>query len=324
MTPYQQKKQNRRTLISFLAAFLFHILVAGGILLYDLLFVEDLSDYAGPVLVKLGEPEGEDIPVLPEEDPAETPEPRETVPSPPSDRIDQAQESPAEPLPEPVSDTAELPAPVEEPVPSEPATPSAASSDTDAVDSPPEPEPQPVKPEPKIVKGTEGGNSWEERYNSGGRVGRSLGADISLYMPLPEFVPSDVIDGLQGDSHVVGLSRKDFVLRYYALFNREYKLEAEASSDDRRSLWSYLINAGYNYKEADYKYGGFLEPVILEFTIPAGGGEVEDIRISQSSRNPVVDQAVLEGFRNATFYNSEDRPVSGRFTYRFEEIQNSP
>ena len=81
MTPYQISWQKKRTRDSFLAAVLLHLLIVGGLLLFGLLFREDLEEFSGPVLIKLGEPEGADLPLPP--DPVEQESlPEETQPAP--------------------------------------------------------------------------------------------------------------------------------------------------------------------------------------------------------------------------------------------------
>ncbi|MBF9017165.1 MULTISPECIES: energy transducer TonB [unclassified Oceanispirochaeta] len=313
MTPYQQKKQNRRTLISFLAAFLFHLLIVGGVLLYDYLFVEELNEFSGPVLVKLGEPEGEDIPVLPEEDTPVNDVPEDSsTPSQASDIPDSPSDAPS--VPEPVSDDAVRPA-TEEALLSDP---SDKVEDSSPEESPLETQPEtPSEPKVQIVSGEEAGNSFEYQYNSEGNVGRSLGAEIYLYMPLPQFINMDLFDKVKGDSYSPGTSRKDFILKYYKKFNEELALQYAPVTDDVRALWDYLIDAGYDYQNADYKTDGYLRPVILSFSI-SPEGDLLNVEIQKSSGNPDVDQAVKVGFQNAAFYNSVDREINGRFTYRFQ------
>jgi TonB family protein len=313
MTPYQLKKQNRRTLISFLAALLFHFLIIGAVLIYDHLFVEELNEFSGPVLVKLGEPEGEDIPVLPEDDASEKDVSEESsTPSEASDIPDTPSDVPS--VPEPVSVDSERPAPAEPVNPVE---------NDNIQDSPPEESPVEAQPEiqaePKVqlVSGEEAGNSWEYQYDSGGRVGRSLGTEIYLYMPLPKFISMDLFNQMEGDSYSPGTSRQDFILKYYVNLNEELALQYEPVTDDVRAVWDYLIDAGYDYQNADYKSDGFLRPVILSFSI-SPEGDLLNVEVQKSSGNSDVDQAVVEGFENAAFYNSVDREINGRFTYRFQ------
>ncbi len=317
MTEYQLKRQRRRTLWSFLAAFLLHLLIFGGVLLYDLLFVEDLGDYSGPVLVKLGEPEGEDIPVMPDDSPVV-----EEVPEEPAPPVEESQpeavipdtpvteEAPVQPRPAEDSPEAVLPA---ESVPEQ-----TEQSSTPVQDSVPAEPAKPAEPEVQtVISGDPAGNSTEYQFFSNGRVGRSFGTELYLYMPLPEFVSAGVFDRMTGPTYSPALSRQDIFLRYYRSLNLEYELISDPPVDDLRAVWDYLIDAGYDYKNADYKEGGYLRPVIISFTLTPEA-ELIEVKITQSSLNEKVDTAVLEGFQDAQFYNSTDREIKGRFTYRFE------
>ncbi|MDC7239013.1 MAG: hypothetical protein PQJ50_01505 [Spirochaetales bacterium] len=317
MTEYQLKRQRRRTLWSFLAAFFLHLLIFGGVLLYDLLFVEDLGDYSGPVLVKLGEPEGEDIPVMPDDSPVV-----EEVPEEPAPPVEESQ--PEAVIPDtPVTEEAPVqPRPAEESpeavLPAESAPEQTEQSSTPVQDSVPAEPAKPTEPErPKTVSGTEAGNSWEYQFNSSGNVGRSFGTELYLYMPLPEFLSAEIYDRMTGPTYSPSLTRQDVLLRYYKPLNSEYHLETAPPVDDLRAVWDYLIDAGYDYRNADYIEGGYLRPVIISFSL-SPEAELVDVRITQSSNSPEVDAAVLEGFQDAQFYNSTDREIKGRFTYRFE------
>lgn len=319
MTPYQLKIQNRRTLVSIGVALLLHLLLFGAYLIYEYLFVEDLAEFSGPVLVKLGEPEGEDIPVLPDPDPPEEiPEQNaEPVPPPPAERVDAPAETPSptapsEPSPEgilparPVSDAVESADPADKPV-EQPAVEEA----------PVRPRPEtPVEPEPVIIKGEDGGNSYEYQFAAEeGLVRRSLSAEISLYMPLPRIVSDAVYRRITGESPYEGTSLQDLFRRYYGNVNDEWFYEAEPFTDDLRSLWVALIDAGYDHENADYKASG-LNDVVITFTI-SENAELLDARVQKSSSKPEVDEAVLEGFKAASFSNASGREIKGRFTYRF-------
>jgi TonB family protein len=319
MTPYQIKIQRRRTLVSIGIALLLHLLLIGAYLIYEYLFVEDLAEFSGPVLVKLGEPEGEDLPVLPDpEAPEEIPEESvEPVPPPPAETVDVPAEAvspaaPSEPSPEgnlparPVSDATESADPADQPV-EQPA----------AEETPVRPQPEiPAEPEPVIIKGEDGGNSYEYQFAAEeGLVRRSLSAEISLYMPLPRIVPDAVYQKIEGDSPYEGTSLQDLFRRYYGNVNDEWFYEVEPFTDDLRSLWVALRDAGYDHENADYKASG-LNDVVITFTI-SEFAELLDAKILQSSSKPEVDEAVLEGFKAASFSNASGREIKGRFTYRF-------
>jgi len=315
MTPYQIKKQKRRTLISFLAAFLLHFLIIGGFLLYDYFFVEDLSEFSGPVLVKLGEPVGEDIPVLPEKKPEVKPEEPASSPASSQETPDETTPEAAVPAvkPDNSSDTPVLPA---KPVESSKEN-TTDSTVTEAAPMTPSPV-VPAEPQPVIVKGEEGGNSFEYQFLAEeGVISRSLGDAIYLYMPLPQVITASFMSRIQGESYRINLSRQALIKKYYQEANGDYFYNTAPPTDDVTAIWGYLIDAGYDYKKADYKSFGYLRPVVITFTI-SGSAELLDVELKTSSGNSDVDNAVLEGFKAATFSNSSDRKIKGRFTYRFE------
>jgi len=318
MTPYQIKKQKRRTLISVLSAILLHFLIIGGFLIYDCFFVEDLSEFSGPVLVKLGEPAGEDIPVLPEKKPETLPDQPLSTPAPPSPPVESPSEASVPAVqPEVKQETPVLPAkPVDSP--QETSTASSVPQESAPVT------PAPVVPsEPKTVevKGDEAGNSTEYQFNAEeGVIKRSLGAAIYLYMPLPKVLSGSLMNSIQGDSYNPNLTRQDIIKKYYREINGDYFYDSNTSppTDDVTAIWSYLIKAGYDFKKADYKSSGFdLRPVVISFTI-SGDGTLLNVEPQSSSGNSDVDKAVLEGFKEASFSNTSGRNIKGRFTYRFE------
>ena len=320
MTPYQQKIQRRRTLASIGVALLLHLLLVGAYLLYEFFFVEDLTEFSGPVLVKLGEPEGEDIPVLPD------PEIPETVPEEPVDPVPPAPEETVEP-------SEANPSPVPEQTPSEegqltPVDQTERVETSESVEKPedaPAAEEHPVRPQPEvpeepqpvIIKGEEGGNSYEYQFAAEeGLVRRSLSAEIYLFMPLPREVSSDIYDRMTGDSYRTGLSRQALFRQSYMNLNGTWVYDSEPFPGDITALWDYLIKAGYDYKNADYKSSGTLRDVVISFTL-SESADLLKAEIQQSSGDLRVDNAVLEGFQVAVFSNASGKEIKGRFTYRF-------
>ncbi len=320
MTPYQLKVQNRRTLVSIGLALLIHLLLIGAYLVYDYLFVEDLAEFSGPVLVKLGEPEGQDIPVLPDpEIPEEIPEDRsDPVPPPPAESVESPAEAVSPAAPSRPSPEGSLP--VQPDSESTESTESAAEKSVEpsvAEDVPVRPQPEtPAEPQPVIIEGEDGGNSYEYQFAAEeGLVKRSLSAAIYLYMPLPRIVPDSVYQSIKGESPYEGTSLQDLFRRYYSHVGSEWFYEAEPFTDDIRSLWVALSDAGYDLEKADYKEAG-LNDVVITFTI-SENAMLLDARIQKSSSKPEVDEAVLQGFKAASFSNASGREIKGRFTYRF-------
>ena len=238
MTAYQIAWQKKRIRRSFLAAFLLHFLLIGGALLYNLLFVEDLEDFSGPVLIKLGEPEGADLPLPPV--PAETSEsPEETVP----ETIDLPDE--AEVIQEasvPDETPASLPETAEKPEIETPAESDSPRTETAAApESVPE---KPAEPEPVTIKGSEDGNAHETVFSTeAGNVGRNIWIPINLYMPLPVELDDRYLENLKGDSLNTAEEYRKILLRYYeeSPLGEGYYLSdttaREMSFDERRTCW---------------------------------------------------------------------------------------
>ena len=320
MTPYQLKIQKRRTLASIGVAVLLHLLLTGAYLIYEYLFVEDIAEFSGPVLVKLGEPEGEDIPVLPDAElPEDIPEePVEPVPPPPEDAVESPAEAVTPAAPSEPSPDGSLPAqPASESVDSaEPADESSEQAAAEEVPVRPQPE-ESAEPQPVIIKGEEGGNSYEYQFAAEeGLVRRSLSAEIYLFMPLPREVSEDVYRRMSGDSYRTGLSRQDLFRQSYINLNGTWIYQNEPFPGDITALWDYLIKAGYDYENADYKSSGTLQDVVISFTL-SKDAELLEAEVQKSSGDSRVDGAVLEGFQAASFSNASGREIKGRFTYRF-------
>ncbi len=122
---------------------------------------------------------------------------------------------------------------------------------------------------------------------------------------------------VQGESYRINLSRQDLIRKYYQVVNGDYIYDSAPPTDDVTAIWGYLIDAGFDYKKADYKSYGYLRPVVITFT-RSGNAELLDVKQASSSGNSEVDKAVLEGFKAATFSNSSGRKIKGRFTYSFD------
>ncbi|QEN08529.1 energy transducer TonB [Oceanispirochaeta crateris] len=311
MTPYQVKQQKKRTLLSVLFAILFHLLVLGSFILYDYFFIEELSDFSGPILVKLGEPEGEDLPLMPEDVPEEVPEevvtPEDILPPVPETVVSEPSENTLPPVqPEKI---VEKPTPTPIPIPAEP-----------VVNTPATPPVIPQKPQAVIISGEDEGNSYEYQFEAEeGVIGRSLSTDISLYMPLPQIISSSLYgsESMTKESFQIGLTRQELIQKYYTNINGDWVYTETPNIDDIKSIWAYLKEAGYDASNADYKFGGNLNPVVISFTI-SGSAELIMSKVDKSSGDSRIDDSVLAGFRSATFSNSSNGEIKGRFTYRFQ------
>ena len=319
MTAYQIAWQKKRIRHSFLAAFLLHFLLIGGALLYSLFFVEDLEDFSGPVLIKLGEPEGSDLPLPPE--PADTLEPPDEAVPETADLPEEAEVILEASVPDetPVS----LPETAEKP---EVETPS--QSDTPRTDTAVAPEAVPEKPadpEPVTIEGLEDGNAHETVFSTEeGNVRRNLYLQINWFMPLPYVLDQAYIDNIRGDALNSPDDLKKILLRFYDEnpLGSGYLLNQSAGDamtyDERYTCWSILEKSGYSLSEAEYKQGKVLRPVMIEFSIDADAAYPRDVHLMKSSGYSDIDDAVIYGFSVSQYSNSTDRKIKGRFTYRFD------
>lgn len=299
-----RSRERKRAAISWSAALLAYALALVISAILSLFNSVELDDFSGPVVVRLGSPEGVDAPK-----PIEAPTPA----APPESR-------PAPPVPE---------APTVSPTPS---TPTAPARPQPATPVPVQPTPQaaptpPAPPAPIVIKGSESGNSYDMTIEAGsGRAGRSLYVPIALFLPVPYEVSAAIFDAIPDLSGLPGTSaqrKKSFQAFYENLPNGNWQLKKlrQPKFDDRMPIWTMLEDAGYNLKDADYKEGKSLRPVEILFKVSAPGANgipaLEDVLIESSSGYSDIDDAVLYGFRKAEFSNSGSTSIRGRFTYRF-------
>jgi len=310
-TAWIRVRERKRSAISWSAALGFYLVVMAVAALVASFRIEDLADFSGPVIVRLGSPEGVDAP-RPVEQPVPAPEPARPV----------QPEPPVPTPPQPALASAPKTAPTPKPVPSAATTPAAQP----AVSQPAVATPPP----PIVIKGSESGNSYDMTIDAGsGRAGRSLYEPINLFMPLPTEVTSDVFNRIPDRIGLPGTAeqRKQEFNKSYALNtkgNWQLKGNKQPDYDLRPSLWTMLEDAGYDLKNAEYKMGKHLRPVVILFKISAattetrGAPKIEEVIVEGSgSGYSDIDEAVLYGFKKAGFSNSGAISIQGRFTYRF-------
>ena len=81
-----------------------------------------------------------------------------------------------------------------------------------------------------------------------------------------------------------------------------------------------LEAAGYDAATADFRTQKKLSPVVIDFAVgplTRGKAELVDVRLVSSSGSSEIDQAVLYGFSQASFFNNTANAVSGKFVYSF-------
>ncbi|PKL23059.1 MAG: hypothetical protein CVV47_16910 [Spirochaetae bacterium HGW-Spirochaetae-3] len=300
-------RERKRAAIAWSSALGAYLLALSLAALFSLFGVEEMADYSGPVIIRLGSPEGVDA-VRP------SPEP---VPA------------PVAPEPAAVARTPEEnPAPA---VPREPvATPAPAKPAKAAVPTPAKPAPvsQPAPaPAPVVLRGSENGNSYDMTFMSGsGVVGRSLYVPIWLFMPLPFELPGSIYDSIPDLAGLPGTAparRAAFESAYRKQADGSWQLKggSQPRYDARPELWTAIEDAGYDVKNAEYKVGQRLRPVVVLFKVSAPGSDgkpiLEAVHIESGSGLSNIDDDVLYGFKKAEFSNSGSTSISGRFTYRF-------
>jgi outer membrane biosynthesis protein TonB len=307
MTESWAKSQDRkRNAVSTIVCLSIYAFALFAIWLLGFSNIQDLSDYSGPIQIKIGSPEGVDESAFlsGQQDAA----PLQELPP------DEVQKDDAKP---PVEDLADdtisentiavekspLPA---SPKPSASLKPSAspkASSSPKASASPrpilsPKPSVQIVKasanpsaspvgsptaspgsatggstqakPGQAVVKGSEQGNSYETNFEEGASVvGRGLYVPIYLYLPLPYYVDTDIYNSIKAssDGFTSAENRKAEFRKYYKVSEGDWRLKDTVPADDRPRLWILLSESGYKITEADYKAGKQLRPVVLQFQV---------------------------------------------------------
>jgi hypothetical protein len=273
---------------------------------------EELGDFSGPVVVRLGKPEGEDLRRAPDEPELPAPPEAQAPPSP------QPPESPPSVV-QPSAPAVPKPAPSAAPAAPKPAAPAQAA----------QPSPKPAPPQPVILRGSETGNTYDIAFEAGaGDVGRNFGPPIWLYMPLP-FELSDAVYRAIPDYRGTNMGgtaaqrRAAFEKLYEKTSKGTWKLKGDKnpSYESRPELWAMLEDAAYPVDKAEYKEGKALRAVTILFKVSSyradRGVLLEDIHIESSSGYSDIDEAVRYGFTRGEFRNSGAVSVNGRFTYRF-------
>ncbi|MDC7224782.1 MAG: hypothetical protein PQJ60_13635 [Spirochaetales bacterium] len=315
ITEYVRKENRKRTLKSLGAALLIYLLVLTFYIGWEHFFRKDLNMNQGPVLVRLGEPEGIETPTPQPPEPEPLEQPPEEVTPPEPEPIVKPEDTPVE---DPVADPV-LPAPEE--TPPQENTPSETTPVKDAAPAPPEP-----------IKGSEAGNNYELN-SEGGEIGRSLWVPVYLYLPLPRYIDAQIQDGdlvyltdlIQPDETglISAEQNRNLLLNYYDKKSRTRTLELKepVPLQDRPQLWQILERAGYDLRRAEYKERPLLSSVTINFSVvPSGSAqanELVELELKKSSGYEDIDEAVIYAFQQSSYYNSTEEAIKGRFTYRF-------
>jgi hypothetical protein len=161
-------------------------------------------------------------------------------------------------------------------------------------------------------RGSEMGNALTTTFGaSSGMVGRNIYVPIYLYMPLPSKV---------GDSIYRNIVAKETFRTFYRQSGSDWLLNSQVPMAQRGQFWNMLEAAGFDASTADFKAGRKLSPVVLEFAVGPvvkNRSELVDVRLVSSSGSSEIDEAVIYGFRQASFFNKTGKAVWGKFVYGF-------
>lgn len=272
---------------------------------------EELGDFSGPVVVRLGKPEGEDLRRAVDEPELPAPPEAQAPPSPQPPEIAPAAAQPS-------AAAVPKPAPSAVPVAPRPTAPAQAA----------QPAPQPAPPPTVQLRGSDEGNSYEIEVSAGaGDVARSFGPQIWLYLPLPVEISDDLYQAIpdkKGISNTVEQRRVEFGKIYRKKDAETWELIGRENPDFiyRPEIWVMLSDAGYPVSKAEYKEGNSLRSITILFKVSTakadGSVTLDDIELEVGSGNGDIDKAVLYGFKAGAFRNSGSIPVNGRFTYHFK------
>jgi hypothetical protein len=161
-------------------------------------------------------------------------------------------------------------------------------------------------------RGSEMGSSLATTFGApSGQVGRNIYVPIYLYMPLPTRIDESIYRNIQV---------KETFRSYYREEGSQWVLKSQVPLPQRGDFWTMLEAAGFDASTADFRTERKLSPVVLQFAVsPATNGRVEliDLQLLSSSGSSEIDEAVIYGFRQASFFNKTDNAVEGKFEYSF-------
>ncbi len=161
-------------------------------------------------------------------------------------------------------------------------------------------------------RGSEMGSALATTFGaSSGLVGRNIYVPIYLYMPLPSKIDESIYRNIQA---------KGTFRSYYEESGSQWVLKRQAPLPQRGDFWTMLEAAGYDASTADFRTATKLSPVVIRFAVgPLTNGRVElvDLQLVSSSGSSEIDQAVIYGFRQASFFNKTGNAVEGKFEYSF-------
>ncbi|MEM5948636.1 hypothetical protein WKV44_08780 [Spirochaetia bacterium 38H-sp] len=285
-----RKQQDKRIkLLSISISAGIYLLIVIALWIAGLLQYQELSDISSPVNIKLKSQGNAPIPQIAQEPPKGT----QTPPQP-------------EATPQHTEQNNNKPQPTKQ---AEKQTPTSTSTKQAASTPRPTQQEQPAE-----ISGQENGSSYNIGFSaSAGQVGRSFYVPIYLYMPLPDTLT---------DTTISYLRIKEPQLQWETIYHQQndtWLISSQPPIEQRPQYWNALSKAGYNPTKASYKNRPNLKNVKIEFRVDSSkkGSRLTDIKILTSSGYSDIDEAILYGFSQATFFNNTDQPIKGVFTYKF-------
>lgn len=281
--------------------------------------VFDVGEQGEAISVKLGNPEGEDLPLSVSAVPDQAMQAlmtaqRDTALT----TVEETRASEPDPEPEPAA------LPVAKPQPKPEVQPKLPPAPVKPVTAP-NPNPPSDKPAvtEKVIRGSEKGNSSELVLKpQGEKISQNAYWPVYLFMPLPSRIEASLLARVKATNLYSAEERRDLLLQFYSRSADGLTLNGDPALGVRPVLWEILEGAGYDVANADYKRGKGLKPVVITFKlgIPKGPGanpELLEVKLDQSSGNGPVDEAVLYAFQKSTFANGTGQVAQGRYSYDF-------
>jgi len=344
---YAQKEQRKRTLLSYIIAFSFYVLVFGAGILFDIFYPQTVDfsnstlivNIQGPVMNDVGKGapvEKKDSVNLEQPAPSSAPA-KQIIPAVKSEQAPPAASTAGTSLVPPeksspaetavastsVQEPQTEPAPLEPWVPGQRAPGSRVSSSESSLLSPGEGQVPWGTGQAVRINRSEMGNSVETTLGgSSETVGQSLYVPIYLNLPLPSVVSATYFNAIPDEvippNTIIASSeaRKRAFLNYYAKSGNEYHLISDVPLEIREKLWEMLEDAGFDAAKADYGIDRSLNPVVIGFSVTKDK-QLRGVELLQSSGNSDIDASILYGFKRAAFWNKSGETIQGRFVYRF-------
>lgn len=353
---WRQRRRRKRTLLSWTGSILLVAMLVGLAVWGGFALVIDVGEKGEALLVKLGNPEGEDLPLsvsaVPDQAMQAVMSAQRTSALTTVEETRATVEPEILPQPAPVTAPAKAPARVPAPAPPPSATPVPATKQETPEPVPATPAPQPAVPDrapvptptptptavpapvpvpvperpvvtEKVIRGSEKGNASELILKpQGDKISQNAYWPVYLFMPLPEQIEASLLGRIRATDLYSIEERRSLVLQVYTQAGNGLILSADPGLAVRPALWEILEGAGYDVANADYKKGKALKPVVITFQlgIPKGSGDTPalvDVKLEQSSGNGPVDEAVLYAFQRSSFANGTGKVAQGRYTYDF-------